>query len=183
MYHISLYELPQHSCLFQGRFGWAETRPHRTILGSPSRSYTGRPAPRPVVFVFAHCKLVLTSRLVATTFCGTHLPRWNEMKIIRPINSEQHPSIVSFNCFIITPSYAIIAMSVLNCQVARCCATHFYSREYLPTLMQVEIDERRAKPWFASLASAIEWLHAHGVVHNDIKCVEFPAFSNFFDRC
>jgi hypothetical protein len=34
------------------------------------------------------------------------------MKVIRPLNHEQHPSIVSFNCFIITPSYAIIAMSV-----------------------------------------------------------------------
>ncbi len=48
--------------------------------------------------------------------------------------------------------------------------------------MQVEIDERRARPWFASLASAIEWLHARGVVHNDIKYVELPAFVNCIDR-
>ncbi|CAG8775528.1 16486_t:CDS:2, partial [Acaulospora colombiana] len=32
-----------------------------------------------------------------------------------------------------------------------------------------KVDERKAKSWFESLASAVEFMHARGVAHNDIK--------------
>lgn len=35
---------------------------------------------------------------------------WNEMKVVRSLKNEQHPSIVPFYSFIITPSYALITM-------------------------------------------------------------------------
>ena len=40
------------------------------------------------------------------------LLRWNEMKVIRTFKNDPHPSIVPFHSFIITPSYALITMSV-----------------------------------------------------------------------
>ena len=43
-------------------------------------------------------------------------------------------------------------------------------RAYLPTLIPVEVDERKAKAWFRLLLSGVEFLHRRGVVHNDIKC-------------
>src|ERR1700727_1632002 len=49
--------------------------------------------------------------------------------------------------------------------------TPTYCRAYLPTLIPVEVDESKTKPWFRSLLSGIEFLHKRGVVHNDIKCV------------
>ena len=49
--------------------------------------------------------------------------------------------------------------------------TPIYCRAYLPTLIPVEVDESKTKPWFRSLLSGIEFLHKRGVVHNDIKCV------------
>jgi serine/threonine protein kinase len=42
-------------------------------------------------------------------------------------------------------------------------------RAYLPTLIPVEVEESKAKPWFRSLLSAVSFLHERGVVHNDIK--------------
>ena len=42
-------------------------------------------------------------------------------------------------------------------------------REYLPELIPVEVPEPKAKEWFQSLLSGIQFLHDHGVVHNDIK--------------
>ena len=44
-------------------------------------------------------------------------------------------------------------------------------RDFLPTLLPVPVDEQTAKPWMASLASAVEFMHERGVVHNDIKYV------------
>lgn len=44
-----------------------------------------------------------------------------------------------------------------------------YNRDYLPTLVPVEVDERKAREWFSSLLSGVEFLHVRGVVHNDIK--------------
>ncbi|KAF8582850.1 kinase-like protein [Ramaria rubella] len=76
---------------------------------------------------------------------------WNEMKIVRSFKNDPHPSIIPFHNFIITPSYALITMA------------------YLPSLIPVEVPELRAKPWFLSLISAVAFLHARGVVHNDIK--------------
>lgn len=46
-------------------------------------------------------------------------------------------------------------------------------REYLPTLIPVEVEESTSKSWFRSLLSAIKFCHSRGVVHNDIKYV-FP---------
>ncbi|KAF9525504.1 kinase-like domain-containing protein [Crepidotus variabilis] len=76
---------------------------------------------------------------------------WNEMKIIKSLKSEPHPSIIPFHSFIITPSYALITMS------------------YLPTLVPVEVEESKAQEWFRFLLSGVEFLHTRGVVHNDIK--------------
>jgi serine/threonine protein kinase len=39
----------------------------------------------------------------------------------------------------------------------------------LPNLLPVKVEESTAKHWFASLASAVEFMHNRGVVHNDIK--------------
>ena len=36
--------------------------------------------------------------------------RWNEMKIVRRLKQDAHPSIIPFHSFIITPSFAIITM-------------------------------------------------------------------------
>jgi len=35
---------------------------------------------------------------------------WNEMKVVRSLKNETHPSIIPFYSFIITPSYALITM-------------------------------------------------------------------------
>ncbi len=35
---------------------------------------------------------------------------WNEMKIVRSLRDDPHPSIVPFHSFIITPSFAMITM-------------------------------------------------------------------------
>ncbi|KIM28942.1 hypothetical protein M408DRAFT_68731 [Serendipita vermifera MAFF 305830] len=79
---------------------------------------------------------------------------WNEMKSVKSLrdtDGKSHPSVVNFDCFIITPSYALIVM------------------EFLPSPLPLPVDEHAAKLWMASLASAVEFMHARGVVHNDIK--------------
>ncbi|KAI0699944.1 hypothetical protein C8T65DRAFT_742293 [Cerioporus squamosus] len=76
---------------------------------------------------------------------------WNEMKVVRTLKHEPHPSIIPFYSFIITPSYALITMA------------------YHPRLITVEVSESHAKEWFRSLLSGVEFLHKRGVVHNDIK--------------
>jgi hypothetical protein len=35
---------------------------------------------------------------------------WNEMKVVRSLKNETHPSVIPFYSFIITPSYALITM-------------------------------------------------------------------------
>jgi len=45
----------------------------------------------------------------------------------------------------------------------------FLLREYLPELVPVEVPEQKAKEWFYSLLSGVQFLHSRGVVHNDIK--------------
>ncbi|CDO76701.1 hypothetical protein BN946_scf184975.g10 [Trametes cinnabarina] len=76
---------------------------------------------------------------------------WNEMKVVRTLKHEPHPSIIPFYSFIITPSYALITMA------------------YHPRLITVEVSEPHAKEWFRSLLSGVDFLHKRGVVHNDIK--------------
>ncbi|KAL1742344.1 kinase-like domain-containing protein [Schizophyllum fasciatum] len=76
---------------------------------------------------------------------------WNEMKIVRSLKPDLHPSIVPFYSFVVTPSYALITMY------------------YLPTLVPVEVAEPKARLWFKSLLSGVDYLHKRGIVHNDIK--------------
>ncbi|KAH9948872.1 hypothetical protein B0H21DRAFT_206131 [Amylocystis lapponica] len=76
---------------------------------------------------------------------------WNEMKVVRSLKHEPHPSIIPFYSFIITPSYALITMA------------------FQPRLIPVEVPESHSKEWFRSLLSGVEFLHKRGVVHNDIK--------------
>jgi len=46
-------------------------------------------------------------------------------------------------------------------------------RENLPELVPVEVPKPRAKEWFRSLLSGVQFLHERGIVHNDIKYVCF----------
>ncbi|KAH9057506.1 kinase-like protein [Lactarius vividus] len=93
----------------------------------------------------------LVHRSKTTTTAARVRSLWNEMKVVRTFKNDPHPSIVPFHSFIITPSYALITM------------------EYLPELVPVEVPEHRAKEWFRSLLSGVQFLHSRGVVHNDIK--------------
>ncbi|TFK27626.1 hypothetical protein FA15DRAFT_701826 [Coprinopsis marcescibilis] len=76
---------------------------------------------------------------------------WNEMKIVRSLKQDSHPSIIPFHSFVITPGLAMITMT------------------YLPTQLPVEVEESKAREWFRFLLSAVDFLHKRGVVHNDIK--------------
>ncbi|EIM79354.1 kinase-like protein [Stereum hirsutum FP-91666 SS1] len=107
-------------------------------------STKGRKEPLKVAVKVVH-------RSKTTTTAARVKSLWNEMKIVRLFKEDPHPSIVPFHSFIITPSYALITM------------------EYLPELIPVEVPEPKAKEWFRSLLSGVQFLHEHGVVHNDIK--------------
>ncbi|SCV74806.1 BQ2448_7835 [Microbotryum intermedium] len=76
---------------------------------------------------------------------------WTEFKAIRSLRGACHPNLIRFESFIITPSYAL-------------CVMPYYSR-----LMPVALPEPRARFYFRGLLSAVEFLHAHGCSHNDIK--------------
>ncbi|KAA1475650.1 hypothetical protein DENSPDRAFT_883723 [Dentipellis sp. KUC8613] len=93
----------------------------------------------------------LVHRSKTTTTAARVRSLWNEMKVVRAFKDDPHPSIVPFHSFIITPSYALITM------------------DYLPDLIPVEVPEPKAKEWFRSLLSGVQFLHRRGVVHNDIK--------------
>ncbi|KAH9990040.1 kinase-like domain-containing protein [Russula vinacea] len=93
----------------------------------------------------------LVHRSKTTTTAARVRSLWNEMKVVRTFKDDPHPSIVPFHSFIITPSYALITM------------------EYLPELVPVEVPEHKAKEWFHSLLSGVQFLHSRGVVHNDVK--------------
>ncbi|KAL7418214.1 kinase-like domain-containing protein [Mrakia frigida] len=75
---------------------------------------------------------------------------WNEMKTIRTL-PRSHPSIITFESFIISPSYALVVMP------------------YLERLMPVNITEEEARPYFRGLISAVSFLHENMITHNDIK--------------
>ncbi|WVF68723.1 hypothetical protein IAT40_003495 [Kwoniella sp. CBS 6097] len=76
---------------------------------------------------------------------------WGEMKIIRSLRHEPHPSIISFESFVITPSYALVIMP------------------HLSHLIPVCLPPWKATPYFRQLASAVGYLHERGITHNDIK--------------
>ncbi|WVO18574.1 hypothetical protein L204_106293 [Cryptococcus depauperatus] len=76
---------------------------------------------------------------------------WGEMKIIRSLRLEPHPSIIQFEAFVITPSYALVIMP------------------YMSHLIPVCLDPSVATPYFRQLASAVGYLHDRGITHNDIK--------------
>lgn len=62
-----------------------------------------------------------------------------------------HPNIIAFDAFILTPSYSLVVM------------------ECHPRLIQIDLGEADAKPYFRAIVSAVSHLHAHGISHNDIK--------------
>ena len=74
---------------------------------SPLSSYIDL-RPKLLLPEFVHCKCLafalLDSRSCVLCFS------WNEMKVVRSLKNEMHPSIVPFYSFIITPSYALITM-------------------------------------------------------------------------
>ncbi|ODN74147.1 hypothetical protein L202_07598 [Cryptococcus amylolentus CBS 6039] len=76
---------------------------------------------------------------------------WGEMKIIRSLRHEPHPSVIQFEAFVITPSYALVIMP------------------HLSHLIPVCLPPYRATPYFRQLASAVGYLHERGITHNDIK--------------
>ncbi|SCZ98058.1 BZ3500_MvSof-1268-A1-R1_Chr3-3g06547 [Microbotryum saponariae] len=85
---------------------------------------------------------------------------WTEFKAIRSLRGACHPNLIHFESFIITPSYAL-------------CVMPYYSR-----LMPVALPESRARFYFRGLLSAVEFLHAHGCSHNDIKPANILLGSN-----
>ncbi|WWC88336.1 uncharacterized protein L201_003246 [Kwoniella dendrophila CBS 6074] len=94
-------------------------------------------------------KLVHRSRTATTAARVRAL--WGEMKIIRSLRHEPHPSIIAFEAFVITPSYALVIM------------------QHLAELIPVCLSPARAIPYFRQLASAVGYLHERGITHNDIK--------------
>jgi hypothetical protein len=80
----------------------------RSQTKSQSRSCiaTRRQLPRRV---FAHCTQLHSLPPPPHSDCFN---RWNEMKVVRSLKYDPHPSIIPFYNFIITPSYALISMSV-----------------------------------------------------------------------
>ncbi|WVQ84397.1 hypothetical protein IAT38_006549 [Cryptococcus sp. DSM 104549] len=94
-------------------------------------------------------KLVHRSKTVTTAARVRAL--WGEMKIIRALRHEPHPSIIQFEAFVITPSYALVIMP------------------HLSHLIPVCLPPSRATPYFRQLASAVGYLHERGITHNDIK--------------
>nr|XP_019045252.1 CAMK/CAMKL protein kinase [Kwoniella bestiolae CBS 10118]OCF24182.1 CAMK/CAMKL protein kinase [Kwoniella bestiolae CBS 10118] len=94
-------------------------------------------------------KLVHRSRSATTAARVRAL--WGEMKIIRSLRHEPHPSIIQFEAFVITPSYALVIMP------------------HLCELIPVCLPPARATPYLRQLASAVGYLHERGITHNDIK--------------
>lgn len=72
-------------------------------------------------------------------------------QILRHFKGREHESLIAFQDFIITPSYALVVM------------------DFHPRLIPVEMPETRAKRYIAQLLSALDYLHTEGCTHNDIK--------------
>lgn len=91
--------------------------------------------------------------LTLTWQTATHCIRalWGEMKIIRHLRHEPHPSIIQFEAFVLCPSFAAVVMP--------------FHREQ----MQTPLPLLRALRYFRQLASAVAYLHERGITHNDIK--------------
>ena len=86
--------------------GYVARRTKKSRTSSwPSSSCTAQRR-RPPLLEFAHCKLPACYLLAIHLYAR----RWNEMKIIRALKQDPHPSIIPFHSFIITPSFAIITM-------------------------------------------------------------------------
>jgi serine/threonine protein kinase len=108
------------------------------------------------------------------------------MKIVRTLNEQPHPSIITFQSFIITPSFVSLTFTDMtheadieaslgyDCYVGTLSENvdlllTVCRRPYLPQLIPVEVPEMRAREWLHSLVSAVAFCHRRGVVHNDIK--------------
>ncbi|GAA6059732.1 hypothetical protein JCM10212_000260 [Sporobolomyces blumeae] len=95
--------------------------------------------------------LKLVHRSKSTTSSARVRALWQEYKCIRALRAIQHPNLIAFHSFIITPSYCLVSM------------------DFHPRLMAVALPETKAKTYFRQLLSAVEHLHVHGITHNDIK--------------
>ncbi len=73
------------------------------------------------------------------------------MKIIRGLRHEQHPSIIHFEAFVITQSYAAVVMPLHR------------------GTMPIPLPLGTALRYFRQLASGVAYLHERGITHNDIK--------------
>ncbi|WOO83361.1 Serine/threonine-protein kinase BRSK1 [Vanrija pseudolonga] len=76
---------------------------------------------------------------------------WLEMKITRSLRHEPHPSIIRFEAFVVSRSWAFLVMP------------------YHSHIIPVQMDHERARPYFRQLCSAVGYLHERGITHNDIK--------------
>ncbi|GJJ13306.1 hypothetical protein Clacol_007558 [Clathrus columnatus] len=91
---------------------------------------------------------------------------WGSVWLCRPKDAQGNP--------IIDPEADArgtgkVAVKLVHRSKTATTAARVRSLTYLPTLVPVEVPELRAKPWCLSLISAVAFLHAHGIVHNDIK--------------
>ncbi|KAL1405878.1 hypothetical protein Q8F55_007557 [Vanrija albida] len=76
---------------------------------------------------------------------------WLEMKTTRSLRHEPHPSIIRFEAFVISRSWAFLVMP------------------YHSHIIPVQMGHERARPYFRQLCSAVGYLHERGITHNDIK--------------
>jgi len=91
---------------------------------------------------------------------------WAEMKIIRGLRSEPHPSIITFEAFIITDSFAMYVFLFIFKQIK---LINRVVMPYLSHLIPVCLSPERAITYFRQLCSAVGYLHERGITHNDIK--------------
>jgi serine/threonine protein kinase len=79
---------------------------------------------------------------------------------------HHHPFIRAYHNVSSIRVYAAVCVRRGKCA---CSDVSLLLREYLPELVPVEVPEHKARDWFRSLLSGVQFLHSRGVVHNDIK--------------
>ncbi|KAI8459430.1 kinase-like domain-containing protein [Phakopsora pachyrhizi] len=78
---------------------------------------------------------------------------WSEFKILRQFKNNPHKNVLKTSSFIITPSYALLTMC------------------YCPGALPVKLGESssRSLRYIKGLLSGTDFLHRHGITHNDLK--------------